>query len=93
MGSILRQGWDMKRSLLTEISNNKIDKMYENALKAGAEGGKICGAGGGGFLLLYVPREKQNAVRAALSDNREFPFMLEKYGSRIIFNQMNDYWR
>ena len=93
LGSILRQGWEMKKSLLSEISNEYIDEMYERALNAGAAGGKICGAGGGGFLLLYVPKEKQDAVRTDLSDYREIPFILEKYGSRIIFNQMSDYWR
>jgi len=93
LGLILRQGWAMKKSLLSEISNEYIDKMYERALNAGATGGKICGAGGGGFLLLYVPKEKQDDVRTALREYREIPFILEKYGSRIIFNQMTDYWR
>lgn len=93
LGSILRQGWEMKKSLLSEISNEYIDEMYERALNAGATGGKICGAGGGGFLLLYVPKEKQDAVRTALREYREIPFILEKYGSRIIFSQMSDYWR
>lgn len=93
LGVILRKGWEMKKSLLSEISNKYIDKMYEKALNAGAVGGKICGAGGGGFLLLYVPKDKQNNVRNALKEYREIPFILEKYGSRIIFNQMSDYWR
>ncbi len=93
LGSILRQSWEMKKSLLSEISNEYIDDMYEKALNAGAKGGKLCGAGGGGFLLLYVSKEKQNAVRTDLSEYREIPFILEKYGSRIIFNQMSDYWR
>lgn len=93
LGHILKQGWELKRSLLSTISNKQIDKMYEVALDAGADGGKICGAGGGGFLLLYIPREKQNAVREDLRKYRELPFMLERYGSRIIFNQMNNYWR
>ena len=66
LGTILRQSWDMKKSLLSEISNEKIDKMYERALNAGAVGGKICGAGGGGFLLLYVSLDKQNSVRKYL---------------------------
>ena len=93
LGLILKQGWEMKKSLLSEISNEYIDYMYERALNTGARGGKICGAGGGGFLLLYVPKEKQDAVRTALREYREIPFILEKYGSRIIFNQMTDYWR
>jgi len=93
LGDALRRGWELKKTLVSNISNNRIDKMYELAMDAGAIGGKVCGAGGGGFLLVYVPREKQNAVRDALKDYREFPFMLEKFGSRIIFNQRNDYWR
>lgn len=93
LGHILKEAWAMKKSLLSTISNKQIDEMYERALNAGASGGKICGAGGGGFLLLYVPREKQNSLRKALRKYREVPFMLDKYGSRIIFNQMSDYWR
>ncbi len=93
LGHILQKAWIMKKSLLSSISNKKIDGMYEKALNAGAIGGKICGAGGGGFLLLYVPREKQNVVRNALNKHREVPFMFDKYGSRIIFNQMSDYWK
>jgi len=93
LGYTLKQAWELKKSLLSSISNEKIDEMYTKALNAGAYGGKICGAGGGGFLLIYVPREKQNQVRKALEGYREVPFMLDKYGSRIIFNQMSDYWR
>lgn len=93
LGIFLKRGWALKKSLLHEITNKHIDKMYEKALKAGASGGKICGAGGGGFLLVYVPLEKQNAVRKAMKEYREFPFMLEKHGSRIIFNERSDYWR
>lgn len=93
LGYILQKAWVMKKSLLSTISNKKIDGMHDKALNAGAIGGKICGAGGGGFLLLYVPRENQNAVRNALNMHREVPFMFDKYGSRIIFNQMSDYWK
>ena len=93
LGPVLELSWSTKKSFLSGISNQRIDSMYETALKAGATGGKICGAGGGGFLLLYVPREKQNSIRKALREYRELPFMLEKYGSRIIFSQMSDYWR
>jgi len=93
LGQIMNHGWKMKKTFVSTISNKKIDDMYEKALAAGAVGGKLCGAGGGGFLLIYVPREKQNDVREALKTHRELPFMLEKHGSRIIFNQMADYWR
>jgi D-glycero-alpha-D-manno-heptose-7-phosphate kinase len=59
--------------------------MYEKAKKAGAIGGKIAGAGGGGFLILVVSRERQNAVFEAMTDYREMPFMLERSGSKVIF--------
>lgn len=93
LGLFMKKNWEMKKSLLPEVTNEFIDEMYTKAMKAGATGGKICGAGGGGFLLLYVPKEKQNTLRSALINYREIPFILEKYGSRIIFNQMTDYWR
>ncbi len=71
---------------------SEIDKMYQLAIDAGAKGGKIAGAGGGGFLLLYVPLENQKTVQIALKDYREFPFMLEPHGSRIILNMGTPYW-
>lgn len=86
LGSMLHRNWLMKKSLVSTISNAGIDDMYQKAKKAGALGGKICGAGGGGFLLLYVPRDKQDAVRIALRKYRELPFMIDPFGSRIIFN-------
>jgi len=86
LGNLLHKNWLLKKSLVSSISNTEIDSMYEKAIKAGALGGKICGAGGGGFLLLYVPRDKQDAVRSLLKNYRELPFMLDPYGSRIIFN-------
>lgn len=85
-GDILNDTWTEKRKLNDKISSYMIDDMYKRAISAGALGGKISGAGGGGFLLLIVPREKQNSVRKELSAFREFPFMLEPDGSKIIFN-------
>ncbi|MEN8265235.1 MAG: GHMP kinase [Nitrospirota bacterium] len=86
LGRLLHDNWVLKKSLVGAISNPEIDDMYQAAMDAGALGGKICGAGGGGFLLLYVPKDKQDRVRASLSHYRELPFMLDTYGSRIIFN-------
>jgi len=86
LGKLLHENWILKKSLVGAISNSEIDDMYNTAMDAGALGGKICGAGGGGFLLMYVPKAKQDNVRAALSDYRELPFMLDSFGSRIIFN-------
>jgi D-glycero-alpha-D-manno-heptose-7-phosphate kinase len=86
VGRILHENWISKKTLAGTISNDDIDTMYHDAMNAGALGGKICGAGGGGFLLLYVPRDRQDAVRVSLSKYRELPFMLDPLGSRIIFN-------
>ncbi len=86
VGEVLHQGWLMKKQLASRISNSGIDEMYEKALAAGAVGGKVAGAGGGGFMLLYCPPERQNAVREALVGLRELPFNLERDGTKVIFN-------
>ena len=78
-----------KKKLSSNITSVEIDLMYEKAKNAGALGGKISGAGAGGFLLLYCPLEKQNAVRQVLTDNRELPFSLSRDGSKTIFNIRN----
>ena len=85
-GKLLDQNWNLKRRMASGISNPAIDAMYVTAKKAGALAGKITGAGGGGFLLLIVPREKQNQVFRALSGYRELPFMIEESGSKVIFD-------
>ena len=85
-GLLLHESWKLKKSLAGSITNNAIDDMYELARRHGAIGGKITGAGGGGFLLLYVPYERQSAVRNALCDLRELPFRLESDGTKVIFN-------
>ncbi len=86
IGQVLHESWELKKKLAGGISNAQIDGMYTRALAAGAVGGKIAGAGGGGFLLLYVPQARQDAVRAALADYREFPWLIEDDGSKVIFN-------
>lgn len=93
IGEIMAASWDNKKKLASQISNAEIDRMYQRAIEAGALGGKISGAGGGGFLLLYCPRETQNQVREALKDYREFPFFLERHGSKIIFNMGRYEWK
>jgi len=85
LGEILRDGWNLKKSLAKGISDEHIDRLYEKALAAGAVGGKITGAGGGGFLLLFVPPDKQWSVRNALAELREIEFKLEPQGSKIIY--------
>lgn len=85
-GQLLARNWELKQNMAEGISNPQIKSMYETALNAGALAGKIAGAGGGGFLLLVVPRESQNNVFEAMKDYRELPFMIEDSGSRVIFD-------
>ncbi len=82
---LLHHGWELKRSLGFGISHQKIDQWYEAARRAGAQGGKLLGAGGGGFLLLMAPRESHEAIREALGHPREVAFGVDRRGSRIIF--------
>jgi len=85
LGDLLHEGWQVKRSLSKAISNGEVDAMYASALRAGARGGKLLGAGGGGFMLLYVPEGAQEGVRKALSGLLQVPFKFETRGSDIIF--------
>lgn len=85
-GYLLNETWLTKKKFASGVSNPLVDDMYEKATKAGALGGKILGAGGGGFMLLYVPISKQQDVRNALSDFREITFAMDMQGSRIIFS-------
>ena len=86
LGEMLHESWQLKKQLASKISNGVLDDMYTAARQAGAIGGKITGAGGGGFLMLYCPQDKQDAVRAALSGYQEFPFQLALDGTKVIFN-------
>ena len=86
IGRLLHESWQLKKQMASKISNNSLDEMYDAARRAGAFGGKITGAGGGGFLLLYCPNERQEAVREALKHLQEFPVQLERYGTKVIFN-------
>lgn len=82
---LLHHGWVLKRSLGFGISAPKIDEWYEAARKAGAQGGKLLGAGGGGFVLLLAPPERHDAIREAVGQPRELEFAVDRLGSRIIF--------
>ena len=84
-GELLRQSWQTKRALSDKVSNARVDGLFEDARKAGALGGKLLGAGGGGFILLFVPPEKQSKVRKQLNRLIEVPFEFEFSGSQIIF--------
>ena len=84
-GRLLDKTWRLKKQTGTEISKTYIDELYEKGLQAGALGGKLLGAGGGGFLLFYVRPEKQREVRRAFKDLMEVPFEFEKQGTRVIY--------
>lgn len=84
MGELLHENWMLKRSLASGISNPLIDDTYELAVKAGAAGGKLLGAGGAGFMLFYVPEEKHDTVRKALSHLREMEFEMDNSGASIV---------
>ncbi len=83
-GPFLHEAWMLKRELAENVSNEKIDDIYRRATEAGAKGGKLLGAGSGGFFLFYVPVQSQPAVRAALGDLLEIPFKFGSEGSRIV---------
>ncbi len=93
IGKLLKENWELKKNLASNISNADIDQMYDSAIVGGASGGKIAGAGGGGFLMVYCKRNKQDGVREALKEFREMPFLLEPHGSKIIFNYRRYDWK
>lgn len=84
-GRILDENWRLKRQLASKISNDTVEKYYHKAMEVGALGGKLLGAGGGGFLLFYCPKEKQARLRSALSDLVELPFSIENSGTKVIY--------
>lgn len=84
-GKLLNETWKLKRSLSTKISNDFIDEIYKTALKAGAAGGKLLGAGGGGFMLFYAEPENQPKLKKALNKLLHIPFEFDFSGSEIIF--------
>ena len=84
-GKLLDEQWKIKRSLTDKISNKDIDSIYAAGMEAGALGGKLLGAGGGGFMLFYVPQDKQEKVKTALKTKLFVPFRFEYTGSKIIY--------
>ena len=83
-GHLLHEAWQAKRSLSQQVTNPEVDTIYEAAQAAGALGGKLTGAGGGGFMLLFVPRERQDKVRETLNKLLLVPFRFEFNGSQVI---------
>lgn len=85
LGKLLNEAWIKKKSLTKDITNDIIDKYYEKAKDAGAEGGKILGAGGGGFLLIFARKERHQEIRNALTELKELGMRYEPEGSKIIY--------
>lgn len=90
-GRMLDYTWQLKRKTGNAVTNSNIDSIYSAGLKAGALGGKLLGAGGGGFLLFYVPLVKQPNVREAMKDLLYIPFQFENGGTRVIYYAAEDY--
>ena len=83
-GRLLDHTWKLKRQTGSAVSTNSIDELYEKGMQAGALGGKLLGAGGGGFLVFYVQPEYQKAVKEAMKDLMYIPFKFEDGGTRVI---------
>jgi len=92
IGPAMRESWEAKRKLASGVSNAQIDRTVTLALDAGASGAKLTGAGGGGFLLVICPMERQRAVRESLGHMQELPVKLDRFGSRVVLNMMSDIW-
>jgi len=86
-GKLLHESWLLKRTLSDKVTTPAIDQLYETALRAGAYGGKLLGAGGGGFVLVFADPGKQKKIREKLKKFLEIPFKFEQLGSQIIFYQ------
>ncbi|MBP2232113.1 D-glycero-alpha-D-manno-heptose-7-phosphate kinase [Azospirillum agricola] len=93
LGRLLHDGWMLKRELASNVSTAFIDSLYQAALDAGALGGKLLGAGGGGFLLLFIPPERQPAVRERLKDLTAVTFRFDSGGSKIVVYEPDDFER
>lgn len=88
-GRLLNEGWQYKKSLSNMVSNNEVDKIYNTAIKSGAYGGKLLGAGGGGFILFYAPKSKHSKIIESLNHLIHVPFKFENSGSTVALYQPN----
>ena len=85
-GAIIHRGWEMKKRLALNITNPKIDNYYSTACQYGAKGGKISGAGGGGFILFYAEPEAQEKIKQSLDQLTYVPFKFDNTGSQVIYH-------
>lgn len=92
-GELLVEAWDTKRTFSQNVTTSEVDLYFNKALEAGAISGKLTGAGGGGFLLLFVPPEKHRSVREALKELIHVPFHFEFSGSQVLFADSNTHFR
>jgi D-glycero-alpha-D-manno-heptose-7-phosphate kinase len=92
IGPAVRESWEAKRKLASGVSTDGIERAVTQALDAGASGVKLTGAGGGGFLLVICPAERQRAVRECLRGMQELPVKLDRLGSRVVLNVLRDIW-
>jgi D-glycero-alpha-D-manno-heptose-7-phosphate kinase len=92
IGPAVRESWEAKRKLASGVSNAQVDGAVRLALDAGASGAKLTGAGGGGFLLVICPMERQRTVRESLAHMQELPVKLDHLGSRVVLNMLRDIW-
>ena len=90
-GRLLHQSWQLKRGIGSGVSTNDLDCIYQKAMQSGALGGKLLGAGGGGFFIFYTPEERQEAVKDALSDLLYVPFSFEDSGTKVLYYRPEDY--
>jgi len=86
-GHLMHETWGLKKTLSSAVSTTEIDDIYNKGIKNGAIGGKILGAGGGGFILFYVPKDQQEKVRKSLKDLIHVPFTFENSGSKVVLYQ------
>ncbi len=92
VGLALGKSWEAKRQLAQGVSNSALDDAVDSAMRAGATGAKVTGAGGGGFVLVLSPVERQEAVRTALAPMKDLPISVDPFGSRVIFNVHRNIW-
>ena len=90
-GRLLHETWCIKRGLTSKVSTGALDAIYDRAMKSGALGGKLLGAGGGGFFAFYVPEDRQEAVKKAMSDLLYIPFHFEEGGTRVLYYQSENF--
>lgn len=91
-GKLLHESWKIKRGITSLISTSEIDEIYETALSAGALGGKLMGAGGGGFMLIFAPPENHSRIKEKLKDFLFVPFSFEQLGSQIVLYSTQDFF-